>query len=427
MIKKTILFGGTFALAMSLGMICSTAEKIEYNYLTVCKAGTIEEKDEKLVESGKCSLGYLKYSVYDSNNDGVGNKIVLHGNGAMLDYSRGKTPWDSYRDNIDTLLLEEGITSISPQVQSYGRGTFEGMNFTNVELPRSLETIGDMAFTSCPKLTKVTVSNGTTYIGNNAFDNCTSLEEVSLGHTVQKIGANAFCGCDSLKSIVIPASVIELGNYAIGYKYRNNEKGLDLIEDFVIYGYEGSAAEEYAKSNRITFKLVETGFRSTDGRIFWFENNVKQGTYDDPKGVVGFGVVRGREIYDPVSDGWYWLDACFDGAKAVNKEVWMPYIYQDESKWSVTEIEVNAVNSADMKNQVINAIKEQAGKWVRYDADGKMIKGWYTVSGDDEKVYSDQIGNTYYYDYQTGLMAKGKVTIEGKDYSFDETTGALIK
>ena len=47
------------------------------------------------------------------------------------------------------------------------------------------------------------------------------------------------------------------------------------------------------------------------------------------------------------------------------------------------------------------------------------------IEGKDEKLYPEQIGNTYYYDPKTGLMAKGEVEIEGKIYYFDEVTGVL--
>ena len=149
--------------------------------------------------------------------------------------------------------------------------------------------------------------------------------------------------------------------------------------------------------------------------------------YDDEQGVLGDGTVRGREIYDPDSDGWYWLDSVYDGAKATSKEVWMPYIYQNEKEWEYDEIAMNAGNSGDMADQVIQAIQERTGKWVRYDANGKMWKGWYTVDKNEAKIYPDQAGNTYYYDKMTGLMAKGYVTIDGEVYHFDETTGVLQK
>lgn len=128
------------------------------------------------------------------------------------------------------------------------------------------------------------------------------------------------------------------------------------------------------------------------GAAFWYENGVKQGTYSDPQGVMGDGVVRGREIYDPDSHAWYWLDAVYDGAKAVNKEVWMPYIYKTETPGSTN------------------------GKWVRYDESGRMITGWYNNSN-----------GRYYYDPTTGAMSKGLTTIGGKKYYFDDSTGVMRK
>ena len=75
----------------------------------------------------------------------------------------------------------------------------------------------------------------------------------------------------------------------------------------------------------------------------------------------------------------------------------------------------------------INAMKNKKGKWVRYDKDGKMLKGWVTIEGDLADIYPDQAGNTYYYDSVTGIMAKGVVTLNGVKYSFNEITGALEK
>ena len=164
-----------------------------------------------------------------------------------------------------------------------------------------------------------------------------------------------------------------------------------------------------------------------DGKSYWFEDGVKQGTYDDPKGVMGDGTVRGREIYDPVTNEWYWLDSVYDGAKAVGKEVWMPYMYQQEGDWDEEKIAANAAASGDMAQFVLDSINNKQGKWVRYDENGAMLKGWVTIEEGSElaKVYEDQVGNTYYYDNRTGLMARGKVTLGGVTYEFDELTGAL--
>ena len=127
-----------------------------------------------------------------------------------------------------------------------------------------------------------------------------------------------------------------------------------------------------------------------DDSYYWYEDGIRQGTYDDDKGVMGDGLIRGREIYDPKSDAWFWLDAVYEGAVARNKEVWIPYIFQDEELGS-TE-----------------------GKWVRYDKYGQMIKGWYANND-----------GVYYYDKITGAMYHGKHVINGKKHTFDPITGIM--
>ena len=52
-------------------------------------------------------------------------------------------------------------------------------------------------------------------------------------------------------------------------------------------------------------------WREEDGNLYWYENGVKQGTEG-----------RGKEIYDPASDAWYWLDSVDGGRKAVGKDVY---------------------------------------------------------------------------------------------------------
>lgn len=163
-----------------------------------------------------------------------------------------------------------------------------------------------------------------------------------------------------------------------------------------------------------------------NGKYYWYEQDIRQGTIQDTKGVWGDGTIRGREIYDPTSNGWYWLDACYNGAKATGKEVWMPYVYQNEKEWNASDIEAVARNSEGQMQQVIETITAGCGKWVRYDDEGKMYKGWYAVTGAEAERYPEQAGNIYYYDMVTGLMAKGTVCIDGVNYTFDLVTGALL-
>ena len=119
-----------------------------------------------------------------------------------------------------------------------------------------------------------------------------------------------------------------------------------------------------------------TGWKTVNGKDYWYENGVKQGTTG-----------RGKEIYDASSDAWYWLDNVQQGAKTVSKDV---YQESEAGQW------------ADRP--------DGTGKWVRYDAQGHMIKGW---SADKR----------YYFDPIYGTMAKGDAVIDGRTYHFDKKTG----
>lgn len=76
------------------------------------------------------------------------------------------------------------------------------------------------------------------------FLNCPNLREVVLNEGLEKIGAYAFSGCDSLMSIEIPASVTDIDPTAF----------FAMHDDFTIIGTPGSAAEQYATENGITFQ-----------------------------------------------------------------------------------------------------------------------------------------------------------------------------
>lgn len=126
----------------------------------------------------------------------------------------------------------------------------------------------------------------------------------------------------------------------------------------------------------IVENAVENGW-SADG-MYWYENGVLQGTEG-----------RGKEIYDPESGAWYWLDAVQGGKKAVSKDV-----YQESWAGAYADRE------------------DGTGKWVRYDENGHMVKGW-----------TENEDGTYYFDLETGAMAKGETVIDGVPCRFDAYTG----
>lgn len=75
-------------------------------------------------------------------------------------------------------------------------------------------SIADKAFSSCSKLTKITIGKNVTSIGANAFSGCSKLKTLSIGNNVTTIGDKAFYKCTALTKVTIPSKVNKIGKQA---------------------------------------------------------------------------------------------------------------------------------------------------------------------------------------------------------------------
>ena len=73
-------------------------------------------------------------------------------------------------------------------------------------LPKTVRTVGPLAFTRRSKLRKVQLPDGLETIGRDAFSDCAALEEVVIPATVTAIGPYAFAECDSLRKVTFLGS-----------------------------------------------------------------------------------------------------------------------------------------------------------------------------------------------------------------------------
>ena len=151
--------------------------------------------------------------------------LVISGTGSMNNYSDyNYTPWYSYRTNILTVNIENGVTSI-------GNYVFSGCSgLTSVTIPNSVISIGDHAFQNCSGLTSVTFPNSVTAIGERAFSNCSGLTSVHITDLASwckikfggsesnplYIAQHLYMNGEEIKNLVIPNSVTSIGNYAFG-------------------------------------------------------------------------------------------------------------------------------------------------------------------------------------------------------------------
>ena len=88
---------------------------------------------------------------------------------------------------------------------------------------------------------------------------------ITLPETLVTIEKEAILSCENIKEITIPRNVQNIGEHALGYEMRlvpvcgSTETYIAFyrMDDFIIKGYKGTAAETYALQNRFTFIALD--------------------------------------------------------------------------------------------------------------------------------------------------------------------------
>lgn len=162
----------------------------------------VELADEEKPMSGKC--GDNLTWVLDAEGT-----LTISGTGEMYSHLQ----WH-YRDDINAVLIEDGVTSISGGGTSVNpAGAFSGCsNLRTIKIPDSVTTIGEFAFAECNNLTSISIPNSVTEIGRCAFADCENLLSVIISNGLDiSIEVAAFVHCTNLKSIYFPQSVRYIG------------------------------------------------------------------------------------------------------------------------------------------------------------------------------------------------------------------------
>ncbi|MBO4873516.1 MAG: leucine-rich repeat protein [Lachnospiraceae bacterium] len=316
---------------------------------------------------GLCGREY-RYKNLQWYLDEEGN-MRISGTGQMENFIIDEVqPWLDFLDDIQTLTVEEGVTTI-------GRDAFENcVNLREVKLPDSLSVIGDEAFMSCSSLKKINIPGGITNL-SDAFMYCSSLEKIIIPSGQETITSRAFEGCSGLKSVTIPVSVTEIRYYAFEY--------CTSLTDVYYAGTEEEWNQililpnnEILLNTTVHFNAYEPGWQKIDGKWHYYDGN--------GAAVTGWQKIGGK---------WYYFNA-----EGVMQTFWQKI----NGKWYY----LGAGGAMVTDWQKIN------GKWYYFNAGGAMQTGW------------QKIGGKWYYLESNGAMVTGWKTIGGKTYFF-KTSGAM--
>lgn len=125
--------------------------------------------------------------------DGV---LTISGTGDMADCTGG-APWVYYKEEIESVVLKGGITSV-------GAGAFENYdNLKEVDFGDSLTQIGAKAFLSCDGLTEIELPSTFKIFGEDCLRECANLTKIHCNGGFPSFKLN--CLWNSYLQIIYPA------------------------------------------------------------------------------------------------------------------------------------------------------------------------------------------------------------------------------
>ncbi len=140
--------------------------------------------------------------------------------------------------SLKDIPIPKGLSEI-------GKASFSETNINEVEIPETVCSIGENAFTNCYNLEEAVINSPTNKISNGTFSGCSSLKTVHLPNTINRIEKFVFLNCASLTDIYFYGPENKWNSIII-------EKGLDsdtCIENAIVHFVEENKTTTIDESN----------------------------------------------------------------------------------------------------------------------------------------------------------------------------------
>lgn len=169
-----------------------------------------------------------------------------------------------------------------------GDDVFKEHAITSVQLPDSLQKIGNCAFQFCKELKEITFPEGLITIDGLAFAYCTQLENVVLPEGLKHLGDSAFSYCHALTEVTIPEGVTFMSgtfSYCTSLRTLNLPNSLTDMSNGVVEGcnsletlhlpskLEYISGEWPSKLKTITTAVGSVRYVSEDGVLYDTQDN----------------------------------------------------------------------------------------------------------------------------------------------------------
>ena len=320
---------------------------------------------------------------------------------------------------LRSVVLPDSISHI-------GSYAFYGCSaLTGVDMPEGAVSRGTGVFYGCSSLGDTVLSDSDTYISDMEYSKCDSLRDIVIPEGVKNIWQGAFAGCGSLSSVTVldPDCRISGGPVTVCNEYAGDGSGEKAVFNGTICGYDGSAAEEYAKQCGYRFtslgkspKAYCLGDISDNGVVDAVDASMALSYYTKISAMADGGFNAGQRLAADVNG-----DGIIDAVDASKILSYYAYASTEEK----TALSINEFLTGIIK------IKS-------FDAEGRITS---VIAGPDDKVLvccgSDFKSPTFYvldvkndrllrtikattqYQGLLGMFSDGTVAATGYDYSSD--------
>ena len=183
------------------------------NAFTSCYNVVSVTLPESLTHIGSCAFSGLSRlaNITIPNSVSVMERAVFQDCSSLQNVSLPKQI-TTIEDNMFFGCMNLRSISIPASVKKIGSAVFQDCIYlSDVKFGPNLEIIGDYAFDVCA-MSKIELPDTLVSIGQQAFSNNDALTELVIPEGVESIGLWAFAACENLTSVSIPASVKTMGS-----------------------------------------------------------------------------------------------------------------------------------------------------------------------------------------------------------------------
>ena len=256
--------------------LSKSLSKIEDSAFNYCRKLNYIDIPDNIIEIGECAFFYCdaieSIEIPDSVSK-IGKKAFYEIKtvkiGKIVESSDGL---DDGALTCETLIIRDGVkklikcrgnflnVEIPKSVNEIGNSCFEDNNeIKSITIPEGVKKIGNNCFYGCEYLQQVKLPESIKEIGDRCFWECRNLQQINLPEGLEKIGAGAFTLCTKLKQIIIPESVKTIGSTAFD----------DWYSDQTIKCKATRAGENWSEYWNYSFDGFRGGYIRPSCNIIW--------------------------------------------------------------------------------------------------------------------------------------------------------------